>query len=332
MYAMVTGELTADLAPLSWEQVPEGKPGRGEVLIDVVASGVNRADLLGRQGKHPPPPGGAPYLGMEVSGTIAELGDGVTGWAVGDEVCALLGSGGYAQRAVAPVAQVLPRPSDVDLVEAAALPEVACTAWSNLGMVAKVRTGDTVLVHGGGSGVGSMAVQLAVAAGARVAVTAGSPEKLARCAGLGAEILIDYRRQDFVAEIKAATQGDGVDAILDLVGAAYLERNLSVLAHNGTLMLLSLSSGATAEIDLRRVLRRSATVFGSSLSLRRPRDRAAIVASVRDHVWPMLAAGTVQPVIDRLVDIRDVDAAHERLAASRHFGKIVLVNHHTEAV
>ncbi|CCA56885.1 putative quinone oxidoreductase, partial [Streptomyces venezuelae ATCC 10712] len=229
MYAITIPEPGGPEA-LVWAQVPDPVPGEGEVLVEVVASAVNRADVLQRQGFYDPPPGSSPYPGLECAGRIAALGPGVSGWAVGDEVCALLTGGGYAEKVVVPAGQLLPVPEGIDLATAAALPEVVCTVWSNVFMIAHLRPGETLLVHGGASGIGTMAIQLAKAVGARVAVTAGGPEKLARCAELGADILIDYREQDFVEELAKATDGAGADVILDIVGAKYLERNVKALA------------------------------------------------------------------------------------------------------
>lgn len=228
---------------LVWAEAPDPVPGEGEVLVEVAASAVNRADLLQRQGFYNPPPGASPYPGLECSGTIAALGPGVSGWSVGEEVCALLAGGGYAEKVAVPAGQLLPVPQGIDLVTAAALPEVTATVWSNVFMIAHLRPGETLLIHGGASGIGTMAIQLAKAVGATVAVTAGGPEKLARCAELGADILIDYRQQDFVEELRKATDGAGADVILDIVGAKYLDRNVQALAVNGRLAVIGLQGG-----------------------------------------------------------------------------------------
>ncbi len=279
---------------LVWAEVPDPVPGEGEVLVDVVASGVNRADVMQRQGFYDPPPGASPYPGLEVSGRVAELGPGVSGWAVGDEVCALLAGGGYAEKVRVPVGQLLPVPDGTDLVTAAGLPEVTATVWSNIFMIAHLRPGETFLVHGGGSGIGTMAVQLGKAVGARVAVTAGGAEKLERCRELGADILIDYREQDFVEELRKVTGGIGADVILDIIGAKYLGRNLDALAVNGRLAIIGLQGGRTAELDLGKLITKRAAVAGTSLRGRPLAEKAAIVAAVREHVWPLIAGGRVR--------------------------------------
>ncbi|MFE9663019.1 zinc-binding dehydrogenase [Streptomyces sp. NPDC005955] len=309
---------------LTWGEVPDPVPAEGEVLIEVVASAVNRADLLQRRGLYDPPPGASPHPGLECSGRIAALGPGVAGWSVGDEVCALLSGGGYAEQVVVPVGQLLPRPGDLSLVEAAALPEVACTVWSNLFMVAHLRPAETVLVHGGGSGIGTLAIQLAKAVGARVAVTAGSAEKLRRCAELGADVLIDYREQDFVEEVRRATGGAGADVVLDIVGAAYLERNVQVLAVNGRLVIIGLQGGAKAELNLGALLAKRGAVAATSLRGRPPAEKATIVAAVREHVWPLVASGRVRPVVDRSLPMRDAAAAHRVLEDGDNIGKVLL--------
>ncbi|KJY44591.1 NADPH:quinone oxidoreductase [Streptomyces sp. NRRL S-444] len=309
---------------LVWAEVPDPVAGEGEVLVDVAASAVNRADILQRQGFYDPPPGASRYPGLECSGRIAALGPGVSGWAVGDEVCALLGGGGYAERVAVPAGQLLPVPAGVDLVTAAALPEVVCTVWSNVFMVAHLRPGETVLVHGGSSGIGTMAIQLAKAVGASVAVTAGGPEKLARCKELGADILIDYREQDFVAELRAATGGAGADVILDIMGAKYLARNLDALAVNGRLAVIGLQGGVKAELNLGALLAKRAAITATSLRARPPAEKAAIVAAVREHVWPLVAAGRVRPVVHATYSMADATEAHRTMESSTHVGKLLL--------
>ncbi|GAA3393601.1 NAD(P)H-quinone oxidoreductase [Streptomyces roseoviridis] len=310
---------------LVWAEVPDPVPAEGEVLVEVVASAVNRADLLQRQGHYDPPPGSSPYPGLECSGRIVALGPGVTGWSVGDEVCALLVGGGYAQKVAVPVGQLLPRPEGVDLVTAAALPEVACTVWSNVFMLAHLRPGETLLVHGGGSGIGTMAIQLAKAVGARVAVTAGGPEKLARCAELGADILIDYREQDFVEELHKATDGAGADVILDIVGAKYLDRNIKALAVSGRLVVIGLQGGVKGELNLGALMAKRGAVLATTLRSRPLNEKAAVVAAVREHVWPLVSAGTVTPVVDRTVAMADAAEAHRAVEASSHVGKVLLL-------
>lgn len=309
---------------LVWADVPDPQPAEGEVLIEVAASAVNRADLLQRQGFYDPPPGSSPYPGLECSGRISALGPGVHGWAVGDEVCALLAGGGYAEKVAVPAGQVLPVPSGVDLVTAAALPEVTCTVWSNVFMIAHLRPGETLLVHGGASGIGTMAIQLAKAVGARVAVTAGGPEKLARCAELGADILIDYREQDFVQEIRKATDGTGADVILDIIGAKYLQRNVKALAVSGKLAIIGLQGGVKAELNLAALMAKRAAITGAGLRARPLNEKAAIVAAVREHVWPLIANGQVRPIVDRSLPMADAAEAHRVVDASAHVGKVVL--------
>lgn len=309
---------------LVWAEVPAPEPAEGEVLVQVAASAVNRADLLQRQGFYDPPPGASPYPGLECAGRIAALGPGVSGWSVGDEVCALLGGGGYAEQVVVPAGQLLPVPEGMETVTAAALPEVVCTVWSNVFMVAHLRPGETLLVHGGASGIGTMAIQLAKAVGARVAVTAGSKEKLDRCAELGADILINYREQDFVEELRAATDGHGADVVLDIMGAKYLDRNVQALAVNGRLAVIGLQGGRKAELNLGAMLVKRAAVTATSLRGRPASEKAAIVAAVREHVWPLLADGRVRPVVDSTVPMRDASEAHQALEAGGHFGKILL--------
>ncbi|MGW8972592.1 NAD(P)H-quinone oxidoreductase [Streptomyces platensis] len=309
---------------LVWADVPDPQPAEGEVLIEVAASAVNRADLLQRQGFYDPPPGSSPYPGLECSGRISALGPGVHGWAVGDEVCALLAGGGYAEKVAVPAGQVLPVPSGVDLVTAAALPEVTCTVWSNVFMIAHLRPGETLLVHGGASGIGTMAIQLAKAVGARVAVTAGGPEKLAHCAELGADILVDYREQDFVQEIRKATDGTGADVILDIIGAKYLQRNVKALAVSGRLAIIGLQGGVKAELNLAALMAKRAAITGAGLRARPLNEKAAIVAAVREHVWPLIANGQVRPIVDRSLPMADAAEAHRVVDASAHVGKVVL--------
>lgn len=292
--------------------------------MDVVASAVNRADLLQRQGFYDPPPGASPYPGLECAGRIAAVGPGVSGWAVGDEVCALLAGGGYAEQVVVPAGQVLPVPEGTDLVSAAALPEVTCTVWSNVFMVAHLRPGETLLVHGGASGIGTHAIQLAKAVGAKVAVTAGSKEKLERCAELGADVLINYREQDFVDEVRAATDGAGADVILDIMGAKYLERNVKALAVNGRLAIIGLQGGVKGELNLGALLNKRAAVTATSLRGRPVSEKTAIVAAVREHVWPLVGAGRVRPIVDRTVPMSDAAAAHRVVEESGHVGKVLL--------
>ncbi|MCL3993002.1 NAD(P)H-quinone oxidoreductase [Streptomyces lavenduligriseus] len=310
---------------LVWTDVPDPVPGEGEVLVEVAASAVNRADILQRQGSYSPPPGASPYPGLECSGRIAALGPGVSGWAVGDEVCALLAGGGYAEKVAVPAGQLLPVPEGLSLRQAAALPEVVCTVWSNVFMVAHLRPDETLLVHGGSSGIGTMAIQLAKALGARVAVTAGTKEKLERCAELGADVLINYREQDFVAEIKQATDGAGADVILDNMGAKYLDRNVQALAVNGRLAIIGMQGGVKGELNIGALLGKRGAISATSLRGRPLGEKAAIVAAVREHVWPLLAAGDVRPIVDRELPMPEAAEAHRLVEASGHIGKVLLV-------
>ncbi len=296
----------------------------GEVVVAVAAAGVNRADLLQRRGFYAPPPGASELPGLEVSGTITAMGEGVTGWSVGQEVCALLAGGGYADMVAVPAGQLLPVPAGVSLVDAAALPEVACTVWSNVFMTAHLRPGEVVLIHGGSSGIGTMAIQLAREVGAIVAVTAGSAAKLDACRTFGAQVLINYREADFVAEIRAATDGRGADVILDVMGAAYLERNLKALATNGRLVVIGLQGGTKGELNLGVLLAKRAAVIATSLRSRPDDEKAAIVAAVREHVWPLIEAGRVVPVIQERLPLARAGEAHGILEASQHIGKVLL--------
>ncbi|KND34568.1 NAD(P)H-quinone oxidoreductase [Streptomyces acidiscabies] len=310
---------------LVWADVEDAVAGAGEVLVEVVAGAVNRADLLQRQGFYDPPPGASPYPGLECSGRIVEVGPGVSGWHVGDEVCALLAGGGYAEKVAVPAGQLLPVPKGVDLVRAAALPEVACTVWSNVFMISHLRPGETLLVHGGSSGIGTMAIQLGKAVGAKVAVTAGTPEKLRRCGDLGADVLINYREQDFVAEVRAATGGAGADVILDNMGAKYLDRNVQALAVNGRLAIIGMQGGVKAELNIGTLLAKRAAISATSLRARPLEEKAAIVAAVREHVWPLVSEGHVQPVVDREIPMAEAAEAHRVVEGSGHVGKVLLV-------
>jgi len=320
----ITIPTPGDADSLVLDEVPTPEIAADEVLVRVAAAGVNRADLMQRQGFYPPPKGASTYPGLEVSGTISALGGDVTGWAVGDEVCALLSGGGYAEEVAVPAAQLLPVPAGVSLVDAAALPEVVSTVWSNVFMTANLQPGQTVLIHGGSSGIGTMGVQLARAFGARVAVTAGTPEKLEACRALGAEILINYREQDFVEALADATQGSGADVILDNIGAKYLARNVSALAVNGRLVIIGLQGGLKAELDINALLRKCAAVIATSLRGRPPAEKAAIVAAVREHVWPLVESGQVRPVVHRRFPLARAADAHRELEASANIGKVLL--------
>ncbi len=309
---------------LTWAEVAEPDAGRGEVVLDVVAAGVNRADVMQRQGHYPPPAGAPSWPGLECSGRVRRLGRDVTGWAVGDEVCALLSGGGYAEQVVVPAGQLLPVPTGLTLLEAAALPEVVATVWSNVFLLARLESGQAFLVHGGSSGIGTMAIQLARWKGARVFATAGTPAKLDRCRQLGADVAINYRVEDFVERVRDETGGRGVDVILDNMGAAYLDRNLRALGPDGRLMVIGLQGGRSGELDLGRLLTTRATVQATSLRSRPAQQKAAIVASVRRNVWPAIEAGAVRPVIHEILPMRDAAAAHRLLESSEHVGKLLL--------
>jgi len=310
-----------------WSEVPDPAAGPGEVVVDVVASAVNRADLMQRQGNYPPPPGASEIIGLECSGRIAELGEGVEGWQIGDEVCALLAGGGYAERVAVPAAQLLPVPDGVDLVTAGGLPEVACTVWSNVAMAGRLAAGETFLVQGGSSGIGTHAIQVAKALGARVAATAGAPDRLERCRELGADILIDYH-DDVPAELKKATDGHGADVILDNMGAAGLAANIDALAPDGRLVIIGLQGGVKGELDIGKLLRKRGSVTAMGLRGRPvegPSGKGAIVAGVRERVWPMIAHRRVRPIVHGRVPLADAADAHRQLEAGGVVGKLLLV-------
>ncbi|WP_042373705.1 NAD(P)H-quinone oxidoreductase [Streptacidiphilus neutrinimicus] len=317
----ITIETPGGPEALVLREVPDPVPGSGEVLVEVVASAVNRADVLQRQGFYDPPPGASRYPGLECSGRVAAIGDGVVGWSVGDEVCALLSGGGYAEKVVVPAGQLLPVPKGVDPVTAAGLPEVVCTVWSNVFQVCHLRPGELLLVHGGSSGIGTMAIQLGKALGAKVAVTAGSATKLEACRELGADVLINYREQDFVEEVAAL---GGADVILDVVGAKYLDRNLDALAVNGRLVIIGMQGGVTADLNIAKLMSKRAAIAATSLRARPLEEKAAVVASVREHVWPLIESGVVRPVIDRVLPLADAAEAHRLMESSAHIGKILL--------
>jgi putative PIG3 family NAD(P)H quinone oxidoreductase len=313
---------------LALEERPDPHAGPGEVVLDVAASAVNRADLMQREGHYPPPPGASDVLGLECSGTVREVGPEVERWQVGDQVCALLAGGGYAEQVLVPAGQVMAVPPGIDLVTAAALPEVACTVWSNLFMVAGLQPGETLLVHGGAGGIGTFAIQLAAALGATVATTAGSPEKLEVCRSLGAAVTIDYRQQDFVEAVREATQdrpgGPGADVVLDNMGASYLARNLDVLATSGRLVVIGMQGGRRAELDLGTLVRKRAAIVGTTLRARPAAEKAAICAAVEEHVWPLVADGSIRPVVHTRLPLAEAGRAHATVEAGSHVGKVLL--------
>ncbi len=309
---------------LTVSELPDPEPGPGEVLIDVAATAVNRADLLQRQGHYPPPPGASEVLGLECSGTVAAVGADVTGWDVGTSVCALLAGGGYASRVAVPAGQVMPLPDGLDLVSAAAVPEVACTVWSNVFMVAGLQPGDAFLVHGGAGGIGTMAIQLTAALGARVFATAGSEAKLELCRSLGAEVAISYRNDDFVEVVRAHTDGRGADVVLDNMGAKYLERNVSLLADEGRLVIIGMQGGVKAELDIAQLLGKRGAVIATALRSRPVEGKAAICASVVEHVWPLVADGKVKPVVHQVLPLDQAAEAHRVVESGSHAGKVLL--------
>lgn len=313
-----------DIDVLRWAEVDDPRPADDEILIEVVASAVNRADLLQRMGFYPPPPGITDVLGLECSGRVKKIGSDVVGWSVGDEVCALLAGGGQAELAVAPAGQCMPVPVGIDLVTAGGLPEVACTVWSNLALIAELTDGDVVLVHGGASGIGTTAIQVGKALGATVFTTAGSAAKLDRCRELGADVVIDYTNEDFVDVVRDATGGHGADVILDIMGAAYLPRNVATLATNGRLVCIGMQGGTRGELDLGALLSKRASVHATSLRARPVPEKAAICRAVVDGLWPLVATGQVQPIVERSYPMDRIADAHRLVADSGHVGKVLL--------
>jgi putative PIG3 family NAD(P)H quinone oxidoreductase len=305
-------------------ELPDPEPGPGEVVVEVAATAINRADLLQRKGLYAPPPGASEILGLECSGTVAAVGADVDNVAVGDEVCALLAGGGYATKVAVPAGQVMPLPDGIDLVTAAALPEVACTVWANVFMIGGLRPDEAFLVHGGAGGIGTFAIQLASAIGARVLTTAGSAEKLAQCAELGADVGINYREQDFVAAVREATDGHGADVVLDNMGAKYLARNVDVLAYEGRLVIIGMQGGTKAELDIGALMKRQGAVIGTLLRPRPVDEKATICRSVVEHVWPLVAEGKVRPIVHSTLPFEEAADAHALMEASGNVGKILL--------
>lgn len=323
MHAITTtGPGDADV--LRWTEVADPTPAPDEVVIDVAATAVNRADLLQRMGFYPPPPGASEIIGLECSGRISAIGSAVTGWSVGTEVCALLAGGGYAERVAVPAAQCMPLPGGVDVVTAAALPEVGCTVWSNLVLTARLSAGESALIHGGASGIGTLAIQVAKALGAApVLCTVGSAAKAERCRELGADHAVDYTSEDFIAVVRDST-ASGVDVVLDIMGAAYLSRNVEALAPDGRLVVIGLQGGTTAELDLNALLRKRAAVHATSLRGRPAQQKAAICAAVVDGLWPLIEQGRVRPIVHDVLPIEQAADAHRLVEASSHVGKVLL--------
>ncbi|GIT79473.1 NAD(P)H quinone oxidoreductase [Leifsonia sp. LS1] len=309
---------------LRLREVADPQPAAGEVLIRVAAAGLNGADLSQRRGFYPPPAGAPEWPGLEVSGTVVRVGGGVERWGVGDRVCALLPGGGYAEQVAVDAGLVLPVPDGIDLVEAAGLPEAVATVWSNVFRIARLADGETLLVHGGSSGVGSTAIQLGRAFGARVIATAGSDVKTAFCRDLGAEAAVDYRSQDFVEAVLAVTDGRGADVVLDIVGGSYIARDLDALATGGRIMSIATRESAPASLDMGLLMRKRALVHGTTLRARPLAERREIVADVERRVWPLLTDGRLRPVIDSVFPLADASQAHRRMESSAHLGKILL--------
>jgi putative PIG3 family NAD(P)H quinone oxidoreductase len=301
------------------------RPAAGEVLIKVAAAGVNRPDVMQRQGKYPPPPGASDIPGLEVAGTIDAIGEGVTGWAVGGRVCALVSGGGYAEYCVAPAPQCLAVPRGLDLTSAGGIPETFFTVWTNVFERGRLKAGESILIHGGSSGIGTTAIQLARARGSRVFATAGSAEKCAACERLGAERCVNYRETDFVAAVRDLTGGKGVDVVLDMVAGEYVARNLGVLAVEGRLVQIATLGGANVQLNVGTIMQKRLTVTGSTLRPRTVEAKGAIAAAVREHVWPLIEAGTVKPIVHATFPLRAAAAAHRLMDSGIHIGKIVLV-------
>ena len=309
---------------LAIRELPDPVPGEGELVIDMAGTAVNRADTLQRRGHYPPPAGASAVLGLECSGTVSAVGAGVDRYAVGDRVCALLAGGGYAEKVLVPAGQVMPAPDGIDLVTAGGLPEVACTVWSNVFMIAGLRAGETLLVHGGAGGIGTMAIQVGAAVGARVVATAGAAHKLDLCRSLGADVAVNYHEQDFVEEVRRATDGRGADVILDNMGASYLPRNVDALATEGRLVVIGLQGGNKGELNLGMLLRKRGAVIATTLRSRPSEEKAAICAAVVEHVWPLLEDKTVRPVVHTTLPLEQAAEAHRMMEAGDHVGKLLL--------
>lgn len=319
-------EITAPGAPevLKLATRPTPKPGAGEVLVKVAAAGVNRPDVLQRLGKYPPPAGASDLPGLEIAGTVAALGDGVSQFKIGDAVCALISGGGYAQYCTAPVPQCLPVPRGLSMVEAAAVPETFFTVWTNVFERGRLTSGETFLVHGGASGIGTTAIQLAKAFGARVLATAGTAEKCAACEKLGAERAINYKTEDFVAVVKEVTGGKGVDLTLDMVGGDYVAKNIEIARVEGRIVQIAFLRSPKTEVNLAPLMQKRLTLTGSTLRARSVAEKGAVAAAVRQNAWPLIEAGKVKPVIYAKFPLADAAGAHRLMEADTHIGKIVL--------
>ena len=323
---MIAIEITQPGGPEVLEPVDRPVPaiGPGEVLVKVAAAGVNRPDVLQRQGRYPPPQGVTDIPGLEIAGTIDRVGPDVSAWHAGDRVCALVSGGGYAEWCAVPAPQCLAVPRGMDFTHAAAVPETTFTVWTNVFERGKLSRGETILIHGGSSGIGTTAIQLARARGARVFATAGSPEKCAACESIGAERAVNYRESDFVAAIKAATNGRGVDVVLDMVAGDYVQRNIDVLAMDGRLVMIGRQGGVKSEIDIMPILRKRLILTGSTLRTRSIEEKGALAQAVHQHVWPLFESGAVRVIVHQTFPLRDAAAAHRMMESSAHVGKLVL--------
>jgi NADPH:quinone reductase len=311
----------SDVLKLQQAELPAVKAD--QVLIGVAAAGINRPDILQRKGLYPSPADASPILGLEVAGEIIACGENVSAWKIGDKVCALVNGGGYAEYAVAPAAQCLPIPAGFSMIEAAALPETFFTVWSNLWMCAGLQNGESLLVHGGSSGIGTTAIQLAIALGVKVFATAGTAEKCAAITTLGA-VAINYREQDFVGQIKSETSGQGVNVILDMVGGDYIQRNFSAAANDGRIVNIAFLNGSKVQLDVMPLMLKRLTLTGSTLRAQSPNAKAQIAQQLKQYVWPLLDAQKIKPVIDSVFSLVDVAKAHQRMESNQHIGKIVL--------
>ncbi|MET3961776.1 putative PIG3 family NAD(P)H quinone oxidoreductase [Marmoricola sp. OAE513] len=322
MFAVIAPEPGGPEA-LVLTDLPDPVAGPGEVVLDIVAASLNRADLLQRQGFYPPPPGASDVLGMECAGRVRSVGEGVTDWSVGDEACALLSAGGYAEQVAVPVGQLMRVPTGLTLTQAAALPEVAATVWSNVFMIANLQQDETFLVHGGAGGIGTFAIQLAKALGARVLTTAGTAEKQELCLSLGADRAINYHDEDYV---QILTEAGGADVILDNMGAKYLDGNVRALATEGRLVIIGMQGGVKGELDISALLRKRGAVIATSLRARPSEEKSAICRGVEEYVWPLVEDGSIRAMVDATFPLAEVAEAHRLMDSGSHTGKIVLLN------